>query len=120
MNLTIPAELVPALRDVLSDGLDSRLEAADGLVEPEDRQADRADPRLARAEADRRLLDVVGWFEPEEGPPPVVVDVSEHREALLRALLTCVEGEGDAGKAGQFAALVQRVEEVEAGPAAQR
>ncbi len=133
-KLTIPPELVPLLRDGLFFDLHDQLREAGALVEPGDRQDIRAgvDGRLARAQATRRLLDAVGWYEPEEGPPTVVVDVWEHREALLRALQTRVESENgvaadtaasDAEKtvaqarAEQLADLIRRVEEVEVGPA---
>lgn len=68
----------------------------------------------------------MGWYEPVEGAPPVEVDVHEHREALLRALLVRIGSERSAEndvhagdgpraeakvRAGQLAALVQGVEE---------
>jgi hypothetical protein len=129
MTITIPPELVPLLRDGLYFDLHGCLDETSALVEPRDRGNIRAEveERLARAEATRRLLDVVGWYEPEEGPPPVEVDVREHREALLRALQTRVESESDLAaadtmaseaeraaaraRAGQLADLIQRVEE---------
>ncbi len=135
MTITIPPELVPLLRDGLYFDLHGCVGETSALVEPCDRGDIRAEveERFARAEATRRLLDVVGWYEPEEGPPPVEVDVREHREALLRALLTRVESADDVGaadtmaseaeraaarvRAGQLVDLIQRVEEVEVGPA---
>ncbi len=129
MTITIPPELVPLLRDGLYFDLHGCLDETSALVEPRDRGDIRAEVegRLARAEATRLLLDVVGWYEPEEGPPPVEVDVREHREALLRALQTRVESESDLAaadtmaseaeraaaraRAGQLADLIQRVEE---------
>jgi hypothetical protein len=128
MTITIPPELVPLLRDGLYFDLHGCLDETSALVEPRDRGDIRAEveDRLARAEATRRLLDVVGWYEPEEGPPPVEVDVREHRDALLRALLVRIGVERGVEndvqvsvgvraeakvRAGQLAALVQRVEE---------
>jgi hypothetical protein len=129
MTITIPSELVPLLRDGLYFDLQGQVDETSALVEPRDRGDIRAEveERFARAEATRRLLDVVGWYEPEEGPPPVEVDVREHRGALLRALLTRVESEGDLAaadtmaseaeraaarvRAGQLTDLIQRVEE---------
>jgi hypothetical protein len=128
MIITIPPELVPLLRDGLFFDLHGCVDETSALVEPRDRGDIRAEveERFARAEATRRLLDVVGWYEPEEGPPPVEVDVREHREALLRALLVRIGvergvendvqvGVGDRAeakvRAGQLAGLVQRAEE---------
>lgn len=129
MTITIPPELVPLLRDGLYFDLQGQVDETSALVEPRDRGDIRTEveERFARAEATRRLLDVVGWYEPEEGPPPVEVDMREHRDALLRALLTRVESEGDLAaadkmaseaeraaaqvRAGQLADLIQRVEE---------
>ena len=75
MTITVPPELVPLLRDGLYFDLHGCLDETSALVEPRDRGNIRAEveERLARAEATRRLLDVVGWYEPEEGPPPVEV-----------------------------------------------
>lgn len=128
MVIVIPPELVPLLRDGLYFDLHGQVEEASALVEPRDRGDVRAevDGCFARANDARVLLDVVGWYEPEEGPPPVEVDVREHREALLRALLMRVGVEGDASedtnasmgdrvrakaRAGQLADLIARVEE---------
>jgi hypothetical protein len=123
MNLTIPAELVEPLRLAVREGFHDQLEAADAQSGPGDRQADQG------------LLDVIGWHDPEGAHPAVEVDAAAHHGALLRGLLACVEearGVRDDEQAGveeraeaevyaaQAVDLIQRVEEVEAGPAAQR
>jgi hypothetical protein len=123
MILTIPAELVEPLRLAVREGFHDQLEEADAQSDPGDRQADQG------------LLDVIGWHDPEGEQPAVEVDAGAHREALLRGLLACVEeargvrddehaGVGERAEAKVYAAqavgLIQRVEEVEAGPAAQR
>ncbi|MGA2164345.1 MAG: hypothetical protein ABSH36_07740 [Solirubrobacteraceae bacterium] len=113
-TITIPAELVPLVRD----GCYSDLPAGDARGEGLDERA-----RGARA-----LLDVLGWQDPVDEPYAIDVDVDvcEHREALLRALLTRVgvasgvEGDEHTGvgqraeakvHVGQLAGLVQQVEE---------
>jgi hypothetical protein len=126
--VTVPPELVQPLRDGLLADLQSRV---DQTGEPTRRRSrgrirPKAPKRSDRAEPVRSLLDIVGWFEPEEGPPPVEVDVREHGETLLRALLTQVESESavaadtgapeakrSAAKAvvGPLMALVQQIEE---------
>ncbi len=102
-KLTIPPELVEPLRDGLFFDLQGQVDETGALVEPRRRGDIRGEvgERLARADATRRVLDVVGWYEPEEGPPPVEVDVREHREALLRALKTRLESDSDVAADGR-------------------
>ncbi len=111
-TITIPAELVPLVRDGCYSDLQPGEDA--GLDE--------------RARGARALLDVLGWQDPVDEPQAIDVDVDvcEHREALLRALLTRVgvasdvEGDKHIGvgqraeakvHVGQLAGLVQQVEE---------
>ncbi len=112
-TITIPAELVPLLRDGCYSDLPAVDTPGEGLDE--------------RARGARALLDVLGWQDPVDEPSiDVDVDVYEHREALLRALLTRVgvasgverdehTGVGQRAEAkvhvGQLAGLVQQVEE---------
>jgi hypothetical protein len=130
MTIIIPDELVPLLRDGLYFDLHGQLEEAGALIEPRG----RADIRvavggcLATANGTRALLDVVGWIEPID-VSVVEVDVRQHREALLRTLLTRIESEhgveedpevSDEDRAvakariGQLADLIARVEESDA------
>jgi hypothetical protein len=126
----VPPELVQPLRDGLYADLQSCVDEASAVVRRRGRGHIRAEvrERFDRAEPIRNLLDVVGWVEPEEGPPPVEVDVRRHREALLRALLTQVKNESAvaadagapeatrkaaAGLVGPLTAFVQKVEECE-------
>jgi hypothetical protein len=126
--VTVPPELVQPLRDGLHSDLRSCVDQTGAAVRRRGRRRIRAGApkRLDRAELIRNLLDVVGWVEPEEGPPPVEVDVREHREALILALLTQVESESavaaDAGApeakrsaaravVGSLAAFAQQIEE---------
>jgi hypothetical protein len=126
--VTVPFELVAPLRDGLHADLQSCVDQISTAVRRRDRWRIRAEveKRFDRAEPIRRLLDVVGWFEPEEGPPPVEVDLREHRDTLLQALRTQAKSESDvaadttapeakrsaaAAVAGNLAAFVQQVEE---------
>jgi hypothetical protein len=126
--VTVPVALVAPLRDGLYADLQSCVEETGAVVRRRDRERIRAEvkERFDRAEPIRNLLDVVGWYEPEEGPPPVEVDLREHSDALLHALLTQVKSESDvaadttapeakrsaaAAVAGTLAAFVQQVEE---------
>ncbi|MFI5003446.1 MAG: hypothetical protein ACHQE6_00385 [Solirubrobacterales bacterium] len=95
MTITIPAELVSLLRDGLRFDLHGQLDSTAALLEPRDRKDIRAevDGGLARANGARALLNVVGWIEPVDEAFPVEVDVREHRDTLLRALLTRIESE---------------------------
>jgi hypothetical protein len=96
MTITIPPELVSLLRDGLRFDLHGQLDSIAALIEPRDRKDIRTevDGGFARANGARALLDVVGWIEPVEGGPDAIdVDVREHRDALLRALLTRIESE---------------------------
>lgn len=92
MTIVIPEELVPLLRDGLYFDLHGQLEEAGSLIEPRNRAdiSDGVAGCLARAEAVRALLDVVGWI---EAPTDVEVDVRQHHDALLRALLTRIASE---------------------------
>ena len=94
MTIIIPDELVPMLRDGLYFDLHGQLEEAGSLIEPRGRADIRCpvDGCLARANSTRALLDVVGWIEPLE-VWTVEVDPQEHREALVRTLLTRIESE---------------------------
>jgi hypothetical protein len=95
MTIVIPEELVPLLRDGLYFDLHGQHEEAGSLVEPR-RRADISDGIAgcsARAEGARALLDVVGWIDPIETPTDVKVDVRQHHDALLRALLTRIASE---------------------------
>ena len=95
MTIVIPEELVPLLRDGLYFDLHGQLDDAGGLVEPRSRADISAGVAgcLARAECARALLDVVGWIDPIETPTDVEVDVRQHHDALLRALLTRITSE---------------------------
>lgn len=95
MTIVIPEELVPLLRDGLYFDLHGQLEEAGSLIEPRNRAdiSDGVAGCLARAEAVRALLDVVGWIDPIEAPTDVEVDVRQHHDALLRALLTRIASE---------------------------
>jgi hypothetical protein len=95
MTIVIPEELVPLLRDGLYFDLHGQLEEAGGLIEPRGRADISAGVAgcLARAEGTRALLDVVGWIDPIEAPMDVEVDVRQHHDALLRALLTRIASE---------------------------
>jgi hypothetical protein len=95
MTIVIPEELVPLLRDGLYFDLQGQLDEAGGLIEPRYRADISAGVAgcLARAEGARALLDVVGWIDPIEAPTAVEVDVRQHHDALLRALLTRIASE---------------------------
>ncbi len=95
MTIAIPEELVPLLRDGLYFDLQGQLDEASGLIEPRNRAdiSTGVAGCLARAEGARALLDVVGWIDPIETPTTVEVDVRQHRDALLRALLTRIASE---------------------------
>lgn len=95
MTIVIPEELVPLLRDGLYFDLHGQLEEAGSLIEPRNRAdiSDGVAGCLARAEAVRALLDLVGWIAPIEAPTDVEVDVRQHHDALLRALLTRIASE---------------------------
>ncbi len=127
--ITIPAELVSLLRDGCYFDLHGQLEEISTVLEHRDFGdiRTRVDAGLERANGARALLNYVGWVEPVK-PFSVGVDLHEHREALLRALLIRIEversleedrnaGIGDRAEAkvhaGQLADLVQRVEEGE-------
>jgi hypothetical protein len=95
-TIVIPEELVPLLRDGLYFDLHGQLEEANGLIEPRNRADDISAGVagcLARAEGARALLDVVGWIDPIEAPTAAEVDVCQHHDALLRALLTRIASE---------------------------
>jgi len=95
MTIVIPEELVPLLRDGLYFDLQGQLDKAGGLIEARygaDISGGVAGC-LARAEGARALLDVVGWIDPIEAPTAVEVDVRQHHDALLRALLTRIASE---------------------------
>jgi hypothetical protein len=130
MTIIIPDELVPLLRDGLYFDLHGQLEEAGTLIEPRGRADIRVavDGCLTTAKGTRALLDVVGWIEPID-VSVVEVDVRQHREALLRTLLTRIESEhsveedpevSDEDRAvakariGQLADLIARVEESDA------
>ena len=128
MTITIPAELVPLLRDGSYFDLHGQADEIGALVEPRERGGDiraEVDERFVRANATRALLDVVGWLEPVEASR-VEVNAWEHRDAIVRALLTRIESERntevdrDASigerveakvRAGQLVDLLQQVEE---------
>jgi hypothetical protein len=95
MTVVIPEELVPLLRDGLYFDLHGQLDEAGSLIEPRNRAdiSDGVADCLARAEGVRALLDVVGWIDPIEAPGAVEIDVRQHRDALLRALLTRITSE---------------------------
>jgi hypothetical protein len=95
MTIVIPEELVPLLRDGLYFDLHGQLEEADALIKPRGRTdiSDGVADCLARAEEARALLDLVGWINPIEAPTAVEVDERQHRDALLRALLTRIASE---------------------------
>jgi hypothetical protein len=95
MNIVIPEELVPLLRDGLYFDLHGQLEEAGSLIEPRSHAnvSDGFAGCLARAEGARALLDVVGWIGSIEAPSDVEVDVREHHNVLLRALLTRITSE---------------------------
>jgi len=85
--LTVPAGMV----GLLCEGLHSEIEAAVQSIAPvveapdRDEHPERYRAPLARLDAARALLDLVGWGTP--GPPvDVRVDLREHHRALLRAL----------------------------------
>jgi Lon protease-like protein len=128
--VTVPPDLVQPLRDGLYRDLGTCLAQTCAAVQRHDRTRIRAvvKERFRRAEPIRDLLDEVGWVEPEEGPPPVEVDLREHRNALLRALRALLkrenavaedteapEAERSAAAAlvGPLTAFVQKVEERE-------
>ncbi len=128
--ITIPAELVSLLRDGCYFDLHGQLEETSTALEHRDFGDIRTlvNAGLTRAAGARALLDIVGWIEPVDEPYAVGVDLHEHREALLRALLIRIEversleedrnaGIGDRAEAkvhaGQLADLVQHVEEGE-------
>jgi hypothetical protein len=127
MSIVIPVELLPLLRDGLYFDLHGQLDGACSLIEPRNRAdiSDGVAGCLARAEGARALLDVLGWIDPIEAPTDVEVDVGQHRDALLRALLTRIASEhsveedpevGDEERAtakariSQFADLIAQVE----------
>lgn len=96
MAIVIPVELLPLVRDGLYFDLHGQLEEANGLIEPRNRAGDISAGVagcLARAESVRALLDVVGWIDPIDAPTDVEVDVRQHRDALLRALLARIASE---------------------------
>jgi hypothetical protein len=99
MTVTIPIELVSLVRDGLYFDLDGQLQEASALVEPRDRGDihEAVDACLARAIQTRAPLDAVGWIEPVE-LSAVEVDAREHRDALIRALLTRAEVEHNAAE----------------------
>ena len=113
-TITIPAELVPLVRDGCYSDLPA--DVCGGL-----------DERAWRACGARALLDAIGWQDSVDEPDTEVdVDACQHREALLRALLWVVavahgiEGDRRAGigrraearvHVAEFAGLVQRIEE---------
>ncbi|HWY19218.1 MAG TPA: hypothetical protein VNY27_10975 [Solirubrobacteraceae bacterium] len=85
--LIVPAGMVGLLRE----GLHSEIEAAVQLIAPvveapdRDEHPERYRVPLARLDAARALLDLVGWS--SAGPPvDVRVDLREHHRVLLRAL----------------------------------
>jgi hypothetical protein len=98
MTIAISVELLPLLRDGLYIDLHGQLEAAGDLAELRNHADINAGVAgcLARAEGTRALLDVVGWIDPIEAPAAVEVDVRQHGDALLRALLTRIASEHSA------------------------
>ncbi len=128
-TITIPAELVPLVRDGCYSDLQGQLEATSSVIEH--RRGDtcaQVDDGLARADATRALLDVIGWFEPVDEDYAIDVNLHGHREAVLRAALERIgrergietnehAGIEDRAQAKvnteQLAAFVQRVEEGE-------
>jgi hypothetical protein len=99
--VTVPPDLVQPLRDALYSDLQNCVDEAGALVRRRDRGRIQAEvtERFDRAKPIRNLLDVVGWVEPEEGPPPVEVDVRRHHPALRTALLDRLAREEDRLKA---------------------
>ncbi len=127
-TITIPAELVPLVRDGSYLDLHGQAGEIGALAEPRDRGDVRVEVNecLASASGAGALLDIVGWVESVGEPVVIDVDAREHRDALVRALLTRVGVERDASddpeastedrvrakaRAGQLADLVQQVEE---------
>jgi|HubBroStandDraft_6_1064221.scaffolds.fasta_scaffold62242_6 hypothetical protein len=126
--ITIPAELVSLVRDGARFDLSTQLHAIDDLLDGPRPWADIREEvaqGVARENGAIALLDALHWIGAEE-ERAVDVDVCEHREVLLRALLVRigverdVESDVQAGvgeraeakvHAGQLVAFVQRVEE---------
>jgi hypothetical protein len=100
--LTVPAEMVGLLRE----GLHSEIEAAVHLIAPvveapgREEHPERYQAPLARLDAARALLDLVGWS--TAGPPvDVRVDLRQHHRSLLRALRSELLVEEEALGGGQ-------------------
>jgi hypothetical protein len=95
--VTVPPELVQPLRDGLYAEMQRCLDESDAAIEARDRERTRAVVKetFDRAERIRGVLDAVEWVEPEEGPPPVEVDLRGHRDLLVQALVTQAEAEND-------------------------
>jgi hypothetical protein len=96
--VTVPPELVQPLRDALYDDLYNCSAQVSAAVRRPDRTRVRAavKKRSDHSERIRSLLDEVGWYEPEEDPFPVEVDLRTHRRMFIRALHTQTKREGAA------------------------
>lgn len=100
--LTVPAEMVGLLRE----GLHSEIEAAAHLIAPvveapgREEHPERYRAPLARLDAARALLDLVGWSTADP-PVDVRVDLRPHHRSLLRALRSELLVEEEALEGGQ-------------------
>jgi hypothetical protein len=85
--LTVPAEMVVPLRSGLHSSMQPPLE---GIADAVDREGCEQHPEwyakhFAHLDEVLALLDVVGWSEADR-PAEVVIDLCEHRWALLKAI----------------------------------
>jgi hypothetical protein len=100
--LTVPAEMVGLLREGLHSEIEAAVQLIAPVVEAPDREQhpERYRAPLARLDAARALLDLVGWGTPDP-PADVRVDLGEHHRALLRALRSELLVEEEALGGGQ-------------------